>query len=609
MDGNSIAFLGELLIYAGDAERGLALAERAKQLNPHHPGWYWYADFYNAYRQGDDRGALGFALKINLPGHWPSHAAIAAACGQLGQRDAAARAVRDLLKLRPDFAARVRKDIEKWWEPEYVERLINGWRKAGLDVPEQVRTDPEAKPAAVAIAVLPFSDMSPGKDQEYLCEGMAEEIMNALVQVEGIRVASRTSAFRARRDTGDLPAIARALSVGHVLEGSVRTSGSRLRVTAQLTDVASGYQLWSERYDRDANDVFAVQDEIAAGVVEAVRARLAPGAPAIEPRPQVKNLEAYRHYLQGRHFRYTKNDHASALSAYEQAVALDPTHAPSWIGLAEVSILAAFYCLIPTAAAYARGKEALATAAQLQGESAEAMYVEGFLAFAQRRWEAWESAHRRAIDLDPSHVQARGMYGALLSARQRLDEGMPYLQRARELDPLAPFPHAITGLGLLTGRKVEESIRCFDDALSFDKENSLALWGAGVANVALGRYENGISLLERAATQTRRGSFVLGLLGWALSAAGRTEEARAVLRELRSRPAPAPTISSEAWLLAALGDADGAFELLARAEDERQPYICFTGLPGFDPLRADPRFAALLTRLGLPPHGAGTSEI
>jgi Tfp pilus assembly protein PilF len=134
MDGNSIAFIGELLTYAGDWERGMALAERAKQLNPHHPGWYWYADFYNAYCQGDDRSALSFALRINLPGHWPAHLAMAAAYGQLGERDAAKKASMDLLKLRPDFAATVRSDIEKWWQPDYVERLIDGWRKAGLDI-------------------------------------------------------------------------------------------------------------------------------------------------------------------------------------------------------------------------------------------------------------------------------------------------------------------------------------------------------------------------------------------------------------------------------------------------------------------------------------------
>ena len=171
---------------------------------------------------------------------------------------------------------------------------------------------------------------------------MAEEIMNALVRVDGIRVASRNSAFRAGHDGGGLKAIADALSVGHVLEGSVRTSGSRLRVTAQLTEVASGYHLWSERFDRDATDVFAVQDEIAAGVVEAVKARLGPGAKAVQARAQTTNLEAYRWYLKGRHLRHAKEDHGGAMRAFEEAVRLDPGHAPSWTGLAESTLLAAY---------------------------------------------------------------------------------------------------------------------------------------------------------------------------------------------------------------------------------------------------------------------------
>jgi tetratricopeptide (TPR) repeat protein len=134
MDGNSIAFLGELLTYAGDWERGMALAERAKQLNPNHPGWYWYADFYNAYRQGDYRGALNFMLKSNLPDHWGMQAAMAAAYGQLGERDAAGKALQALLKLRLDFAATIRRDVEKWWEPDYGKHLIDGLRKAGLEI-------------------------------------------------------------------------------------------------------------------------------------------------------------------------------------------------------------------------------------------------------------------------------------------------------------------------------------------------------------------------------------------------------------------------------------------------------------------------------------------
>ena len=222
--------------------------------------------------------------------------------------------------------------------------------------------------AQVAIAVLPFADMSPMRDHEYLCEGMAEEIMNALVRVPGIRVASRMSAFRARSNGGDLTAIARALCVGHVLEGSIRTSGGRLRVTAHLTDASTGYQLWSERFDRDAHDIFAVQDEIAGGVVDAVTLQLAPSSQVVPPRPRVKNLDAYGHYLKGRHLRYTKSNHSGALRCFEQAIQIDPSHAASWLGMAEVmSINAGVYSLAPARVAYAKAKEALAIGAARRG--------------------------------------------------------------------------------------------------------------------------------------------------------------------------------------------------------------------------------------------------
>ncbi len=264
--------------------------------------------------------------------------------------------------------------------------------------------------------------------------------MNALVRIPGIRVASRTSAFRARRDGDDLSAIARALSVGHILEGSVRTAGSRLRVTAQLTDVASGYQLWSERFDRESADVFAVQDEITVGVVEAVKARLAPGEHAIRPRPQPANLEAYRSYLMGRHFR-GKEHHVAALRAFEEAVRLDPSHAPSWTGLAEVTVLASVFGLIPAREACATARTALATAARLQGDSAEGLHVEAFAAWIERRWAAMENAWRRAIALEPNHVLALASFGIVLCTRQRLDEALPLFERARQADPLASFPY------------------------------------------------------------------------------------------------------------------------------------------------------------------------
>ncbi len=600
LNSPALAGLGTLTAYAGEWEKGCALVERAVQLNPRHPGWYRFALFANAYRQRDYRGAVDIALKLNLPDFFVTHEVLAAAYGQLGERDAAANALKELLRLRPDYAETGREKLGKWFGPELVEQWMDGLHKAGLEVRPPARADSAAARAgAVAIAVLPFSDMSEAKDQEYLCEGMAEEIMNALVRIDGIRVASRTSAFRARQDGADLPAIARALSVNHVLEGSVRTSGARLRVTAQLTDVASGYQLWSERFDRDAADIFAVQDEIAAGIVEAVKARLAPGAPTIHARPRARNLEAYRSYLKGRHLRYAKEDYVGAIRAFEEAIRLDPTHAPSWTGLAESSAGGANIGAIPARGACAAARKALATAVELEGESADSLHAEAFVALIERRWEAMESAWRRAIDLQPNHALALGSFGISLCIRQKPDEGFRLLERAREADPLASFPLMLTGWALLCSGRREEARRYADDALSFEREDASALLCSSMADIALGRFGEGIATAEHLVAMSHRGAALfLGVLGWALAAAGREGEARTLLQELRALPGT-PHFVSEAWLLGALGERDAAFEALARAEAECQATLYYTGLPGFDSLRPDPRFEGLLERLGL----------
>jgi len=427
--------------------------------------------------------------------------------------------------LRPDLPAGLARIIRRCLEKEPRERI-----QTARDLADELRA--VSKPptsdsceriggAAVAIAVLPFADMSAARDQEHLCEGMAEEIMNALVHVDGIRVASRTSAFRARAERDDLLAIGRALSVGYVLEGSVRTSGSRLRVTAQLTDLGAGYQLWSERFDRELQDVFAVQDDIAAGVVEAVRVRLAARsvvAPqVVSQRSQVKNLEAYRHYLKGRHLRYTKNDHGAALRAFQQAIELDPTHAPSLVGIAEVTTLSSFYSLIPARNAYATAKEALAVAAREQGESAEARYVEGMIAFGEQHWSQAEQSFLRALELDPGNVRALCWRAATLAVLGRIDHALPVLDHAREIDPLSPYPYAMTGICLLAAGRAAASERYFDQALAFDGENSLALWPHGVALVALGRAEEGVAMIERTDTPAQRPGLIHAVLGWALA--------------------------------------------------------------------------------------------
>jgi tetratricopeptide (TPR) repeat protein len=219
-----------------------------------------------------------------------------------------------------------------------------------------------------------------------------------------------------------------------------------------------------------------------------------------------------------------------------------------------------------------------------------------------------ETAWRRAIELQPDHVLALASFGLVLCTRQRLDEALPFLERARQADPLSSFPYALTGKGLLNCGRPREALRHLEDALSFDREDATALDSAGMAQVALGRVEEGIATLEFVVAISHRGAHFLGTLGWALAIAGRTTEARAILEELRARPPGSPAVVSEAWLLGALGEVDAAFDVVARAEEECLAFLYFTGDPGFDPLRADPRFQALLERLELPrsPNGGAS---
>ena len=249
---------------------------------------------------------------------------------------------------------------------------------------------------------------------------------------------------------------------------------------------ATGYQLWSERFDRELEDVFAVQDEIAAGVVEAVKARLAPRA-ALHARPQPRNVDAYRSYLLGQHLRYAKEDHGGAVRAFQEAVRIDPTHAPSWTGLAESLALSAHMSLIPAHEACTRAQEALSTAKELQGESADGLHGEGFVAFIQRRWKDLEAAVRRAVELQPSHVPSLGLLGMCLSLHQKPDEAAPFFERARQADPLASFPYMLTALGLLTVRRPREAHRHAEQALIFEKDDASALFCSGLANVALAK--------------------------------------------------------------------------------------------------------------------------
>ena len=444
-----------------------------------------------------------------------------------------------------------------------------------------------------SIAVLPFTDLSPAKDQDYFCVGMAEEIMNALTGIAGLRVAARSSAFRFKGGDHELRTVGQALDVKTVLEGSVRTAGHRLRVTAQLNQVAGGYQLWSRRYDRELDDVFAIQDEIAADIVEALRLELAESATRIVRHTQ--NQEAYHLYLRGRYHWYsrTKDALAKAREQYEQAVAKDPDYALPYVGIADVFTIQGIYGYVPESDATLHAKAALDKAFAINDRLADAYRTKGFLSlFYDWDVEAARRAFERSVELDPSSALSYAWLGFCLATwRDQQAASLAAITKAQELDPLNLYISCISAFVYDTWGQSEESARECRKVLDVDGNYLIGLYVIGGAYSRLGRHDEAVAALERSVALTARAPFYLGWLGWALGRAGRHDEARVCLRELEQRSNSehvGPLYRS--IITASLGEMDRAFEILDEATRKRN---CWVGIPGmaiFDDLRRDPRF-------------------
>jgi TolB-like protein/tRNA A-37 threonylcarbamoyl transferase component Bud32 len=315
MDGSSLEYLGHLLAFAGDWKRGCELAEKARDLNPHHPAWYWALPFLDAYRQADYVTARTFIAKADMPGQFFSQALFAAVYGQLGEPAAAETSVREVLALKPDFPQIAREEFAKWYPPELVDRLIEGLRKAGLDTrgdandaPRSPAIETTARPdVSPSIAVLPFGNLSPDPDNEFFADGLTEEVIADLSVIRALRVISRTSAMHFKGTNRDLRDIARELDVRYLLEGSVRRAGTSLRVTVQLVDAENDSHVWAEKYSGSIEDVFAIQEEMSRKIVNALQLQLTDAeVRSIAERP-IDNAAAHDCYMRARHevYRFT----------------------------------------------------------------------------------------------------------------------------------------------------------------------------------------------------------------------------------------------------------------------------------------------------------------
>jgi TolB-like protein/Tfp pilus assembly protein PilF len=457
-----------------------------------------------------------------------------------------------------------------------------------------------------SIAVLPFADMSPEGDQEYLGDGLAEEVLNVLALLPELRVAARTSSFAFKGKGYSIQEIGRELGVATVLEGSVRKAGNRLRITAQLTTVEDGYHLWSQTYQRDMQDVFAIQDEIARAIVDTLRVKLLGEQDRPLVKAATKSPEAYDLYLQGRHYWYRryKVGLQTALEYFERAIEADPDYAPPYAGIADVHTVLGIYGLTPPDEARAKAQAAAERALALDRELAEAHFSNGLVLFYRGHYDSADCALQRALELNPYYAKAHVWRALQLThVGARREEGLAEAERARTLDPHSAYISCCAGLAKAWAKRDEDAIQDFEWVLEQDPESIIASYGVGCAYSAVGRHEEALAALEKAANLANRISLMLGLLGSAYGRAGRLSEARAVLEELEERSQReyvAPV--ALALICATAGRPDDAFRYLEAAVAEFSPAFANSLRYAFwEPIESDPRFGTVLDKLGLVP--------
>ena len=516
----------------------------------------------------------------------------------------------DLTALQPDLPVALVRVIVHALEKDRERRYQSAAEmRVALEAVKRAAESSGARATAAptpSIAVLPFADMSAQKDQDYFCEGMAEEILNALTTLPSIRVVSRTSAFQFKGQSLDVRRMGELLDVQHVVEGSVRTAGNRVRITAQLVDVANGYHLWSERYDRDMDDVFAIQDEIARAIVDKLKVKLTGDGEAPLVKRPTHDLEAYQLYLQGRHAWLSRRDAEGlrrAIECFEQAIARDPAYAIAQAGLADAYCSMGLYEVVAPREAFGKSKTAAERAVALDGELAEAHHALGTVrTYGDWDFAAGELAFRTAIALNPSLATARTGLANLLALLGRPSEAIAEANLGRTLDRVSVVVAFQLALVFNSVRRYEDALGEVRRALEINPGFGPA-WG--VLSMLLsreGRHAEALEASERYLAVAHRSPRSLGFASTALFSAGRRAEGDERLEELRSGP-PTRYVSpsSIARALVARGDYSDALTWLERAFEERTPaLVLLNTLEGWDPLRSDPRFEALTKRIGLP---------
>jgi len=461
----------------------------------------------------------------------------------------------------------------------------------------------EEKPSS-SIAVLPFLDMSPQKDQEYFCDGIAEELINSLTQIKGVRVVARTSAFSFKGKDTDIHEIGRKLNVETLLKGSVRKAGNRLRITAQLVNVTDGYYLWSEKYDRGMKDIFAIQDEISLAIVDKLKVKLLGGEKAKLVKRHTEDLEAHNLYMRGRFFWNKRTDEGlrKAIEYFEHTIEKDPNYALAYAGLADSYIILQDYSYVSPKDIYPKAKEAVRKALEIDGTLAEAHTSLAQITFRHWDWEGGEREFKRAMELTPNYATAHHWYALLLMYLDRFDEAIEEIKRAHELDPLSLVINRNAAMVFYFARRYDRALEAFKNTLELDPNFSMAHAYLGKVYLQMAMYEEALREFQKEKDITGRSDpLVETWRGIAYESLGRRGEAQQVLDDLleHAKKAYVPPLLL-ANLYFALGEKDEGFKWLDKSYEERDSTLLEIKVdPGLDSVRSDPRFTALLKKMGL----------
>ncbi len=488
-----------------------------------------------------------------------------------------------------------------------LEHLYFASRSGILQAQSGLWKKPVSK-ALPSIAVLPFLNLSSDKENEYFSDGLAEEIINALTRIANLRVTARTSAFAFRGTQQDVRQIGETLNVASVLEGSVRKAGNRVRISVQLISVAEGNNLWSERYDREMNDVFEIQDEISQAIVAKLKVRLAgDGGDAAAPmvKRYTENLEAYDLYLRGRYelYKMTREGLDASKHLFEEAIHLDPLYAAAHDGLAYCWYSEGFLGFVAPKEAMPKAKAAVRRAIELDETVAEAHATLGVI-LALYDWD-WASAERemmRSIEINGASPGSRDVYAFYyLRPMGRIADAVAEVQNALALDPLSILFRVHLGFLYYLQRNFEHSIAQFRKVLEMNSQYYLAHAMMASVYMQTCHFDEALECYARARKADANSKFVDSLEAMTLAAAGQKKRASEMLAEIRVR-AEHEYISpvSIAYVCTALGDHDGAFAYLDQAIHDRDPNILgLKSNPIFDALREDERYHALLKKMQL----------